>query len=74
MKDSKQGNAAIITAGLGGLGVAKEVAAQAQDASDTADKLMSLLHNPNFLIMAAIIGLGVAIWYFRKQHMEEHGV
>ena len=74
MGNSKQGNAAILTAGLGGLGAAKEIAAQAQDASDTADKLMGLLHNTNFLIMAVIISLGAAIWYFRKQHMEEHGV
>jgi lysozyme len=74
MADSKQGNAALVTAGLGTLGVAKEVAAQAKDASDTADQLMGLLHNSNFLIMAAIIGLGAAIWFWRKKHMEEHGV
>ena len=74
MSDSKQGNAAIVTAGLGGLGAAKEIAAQAQDASDTADQFIGLLSNPNFLIMSAIIGLGIAIWFFRKQHMEEHGV
>jgi len=74
MASSKQGNAALLTAGMGGLGVAKEVAAQAQDASDTADKIMGLLHNPNFVIMAAVIVCGAAIWYFRKQHMEEHGV
>jgi lysozyme len=74
MASSKQGNAALLTAGLGGLGAAKEIAAQAQDASDTADKIMGLLHNPNFVIMAAVIALGAAIWYFRKQHMEEHGV
>ena len=74
MSDSKQGNAAIITAGLGGLGMAKQVAANAQDASDTADQIMGLLHNTNFLIMLAVVGLGGAIWWFRKQHMEEHGV
>jgi len=74
MSDSKQGNAAIITAGLGGLGMAKQVAANAQDASDTANQIMGLLSNTNFLIMLAIVGLGGAIWYFRKQHMEEHGV
>jgi len=74
MVDSKQGNAAVITAGLGGLGAAKQIAANAQDASDTADQIMGLLHNTNFIIMLAIIGLGAAIWYFRKQHMEEHGV
>ena len=71
---SKQGNAAVITAGLGGLGAVKQIAANAQDASDTADQIMGLLHNTNFIIMLAIIGLGAAIWYFRKQHMEEHGV
>ena len=74
MADSKQGNAAILTAGLGGLGAAKEIAAQAQDASDTANQLMGLLSNTNFLIMAAIIGLGAAIWFWRKQHMETYGV
>lgn len=74
MADSKQGNAALVTAGLGTLGVAKEVAAQAKDASDTADQLMGLLSNTNFLVMMAVIGLGGAIWFWRKKHMEEHGV
>jgi lysozyme len=74
MADSKQGNAALVTAGLGGLGVAKEVAAQAKEASDTADQLIGLLSDTNFLIMAAIIGVAASIWYFRKKHMEEHGV
>ena len=74
MADSKQGNAALITGGLGTLGAAKEVAAQAQDASDTVDQIMGLLHNTNFLIMIVIVGLGAAIWFWRKQHMETHGV
>jgi len=74
MADSKQGNAALVTAGLGSLGVAKEIAAQAQDASDTANQLVGLLSNANFLIMSAVIGLAIAAWWFRKQHMEEHGV
>lgn len=74
MVTSKQGNAAIITASLGGLGAMKQVAAQAQDASDTANQIVGLLSNTNFLIMVAVIGLGGAIWYFRKQHMEEHDV
>ena len=74
MAASSQGNAAIITASLGGLGAAKQVAANAQDASDLADQIMGLLSNTNFLIMLAVVGLGGAIWWFRKQHMEEHGV
>jgi hypothetical protein len=74
MADSKQGNAAVITAGLGGLGAAKEIAAQAQDASDTANQLMGLLSNTNFLIMVVIVGLGGAIWYWRKKNMDRDGV
>ena len=74
MMESKQGNAAIITAGLGGLGAAKEIAAQAQDASDMADQFMKLLSNTNFLIMAGIVGLGAAIWYWRSKNMERDGV
>jgi lysozyme len=74
MADSKQGNAALLTAGIGGLGAAKEVAAQAQDASDTANQLIGLLSNTNFLALSAIVLLAAGIWYWRKQHMEEHGV
>jgi len=74
MADSKQGNAAVLTAGLGGLGIAKEVASQAQEASDTANQLAGLFANPNFLIMLAVVGLAAAIWFWRKKHMDEHGV
>ena len=74
MVESKQGNAALLTAGIGGLGAAKEVAAQAQDASDTANQLVGLLSNTNFLTLSAIVLLAAGIWYWRKQHMEEHGV
>jgi len=74
MADSKQGNAALVTAGLGSVGVAKEIAAQAKDASDVADQFMGLLSNTNFVIMVAIIGAGAAIWYWRKKNMDEHGV
>ena len=56
------------------MGVAKEVAAQAKDASDVADQFMGLLNNTNFVIMVAIIGAGAAIWYWRKKNMDEHGV
>ena len=73
MADSKQGNAALLTASIGGLGVAKEVAAQAKDASDTADQLAGLFANVNFLGMVAVIGLAAAIWYWRKKNMDRDG-
>jgi hypothetical protein len=56
------------------LGIAKEVASQAQEASDTANQLAGLFANPNFLIMLAVVGLAAAIWFWRKKHMDEHGV
>lgn len=73
MAQSKQGNAAIITASLGGFGAVKEAVQQAQDASDTANQLVGLLHNQNFLIMATVVGLGGAIWYWRKKNMDRDG-
>jgi lysozyme len=74
MVESKQGNAALLTAGLGSVAAAKEVAAQAQDASDTLGTFLNLLSNPSFVLMVVVVGLAGAIWYWRKKHLEEHGV
>lgn len=74
MADSKQGNAALVTAGFAGVGAAKEIAAQAKDAADVADQFVGLLGNTNFLFMLVIVGLAGAIWYWRKKNMDEHGV
>jgi putative chitinase len=74
MVESKQGNAALVTAGLGGLGAVKEIKDQVQDASDLFSQVMVLIKQPNFLIMLAVICTGCAIWYWRKKHLEEHGV
>lgn len=72
--ESKQANSAIAVGALGGVGAAKEVLAQAQDASDTFEQLLGLLKNPNFVMMLLIVGLGAAIWYWRNKHLEAHGV
>lgn len=74
MLESKQGNAAIATTAIGGLSAAKEVTAQAQDATDLVGTISALLHNQNFLLMVALVGLGCAIWYWRAKHLKEHGV
>jgi lysozyme len=74
MADSKQGNAALLTAGIGGLGAAKEITTHAKDAVDVADQFAGLLSNPNFVAMAVVVGLGGAIWYWRKKNMDRDGV
>ena len=74
MAESKQGNSAIAVGALGSVGAAKEIVAQVQDANDLFGTVMGLVSNPQFLMMAAIVGLGAAIWIWRKKHLEEHGV
>ena len=72
--ESKQANGAIAIGALGSVGAAKEVVEQAQEANDLFATVMSMLKDTNFLIMVAVVGIGAAIWYWRKQHMDEHGV
>lgn len=72
--ESKQANGAIAVGALGGLGAAKEIAAQVQDASDSFDQIMGLLKNSNFLIMLAIVGIGAAIWFWRNKTLQENGI
>jgi lysozyme len=74
MAASKQGNSAVAIGALGSVGAAKEVVEQVQDANDLFGTVMGLLSNPQFLTMVVFVGLGAAIWYWRKQHMEAHGV
>jgi len=74
MAESKQGNSAIAIGALGSVGAAKEVVEQVQEANDLFGTVLGLFGNTEFLMMALIVGLGCAIWYWRKQHMETHGV
>jgi lysozyme len=72
--ESKQANGAVAIGALGSVGAAKEVVAQVQDANDLFATVMNMLKDTNFLIMVAIVAIGGAIWYWRKKHLEEHGV
>lgn len=74
MAQSKQGNGAIAVGLLGSVGAAKEVVGQVQEANDLFGSILGLMGNTQFLLMAAVICLGGAIWYWRMQHMEAYGV
>jgi lysozyme len=81
MAQSKQGNTALATSALGVAGAAKTVTdqaqnfvGQAQSTSDLFTQVQTLLSNTNFLIFAAVVIAGAAIWYWRSKHLEEHGV
>ena len=73
MAQSKQGNAAIVAGGLAAVGAAKDVVNQVQEASDTTSQIVTLVQNTNFIVMVAIVLIGGAIWYWRKQNMEKDG-
>jgi putative chitinase len=72
--ESKQGAGAAAVGLLGSVGAAKEITAQVQEANDLFGTVMGLFSNPQFLMMAAIVGIGGAIWFWRKKHLEEYGV
>ena len=81
MAQSKQGNTALATSALGVAGASKTVTdhaqdfvGQAQSTSDLFTQVQTLFSNTDFLIFAAVVLAGAAIWYWRSKHLEEHGV
>ena len=74
MAQSKQGNGAVAVGLLGSVGAAQQVVDQVNQAHDLFGSVKGLFLDPNFLMMLAIIGIGGAIWYWRKQNLEANGV
>ena len=72
--ESKQANGAVVIGALGSVGAAKEVVTQVQEANDLFTTVITMLKDPNFLIMVAVVVIGGAIWYWRKQNLEKHGL
>lgn len=72
--ESKQANGAVVIGALGSVGAAKEVVTQVQEANDLFTTVITMLKDPNFLIMVAVVIIGGAIWYWRKQNLEKTGL
>jgi hypothetical protein len=72
--ESKQANGAVVLGALGSVGAAKEVMTQVQEANGLFGSALAMAQDMNFLIMVAVVGIGAAIWYWRKQNLEKHGV
>lgn len=70
---SKEGNAALITAGLGGITAAKDVADTVTSAGESVHGFIQMLLSPGFLLPMAIVIAGLAIWYWRRQRLQEEG-
>lgn len=73
MAQSKEGNAALITAGLGGISAAKDAADTVRQAGESVNSLVQLLTSPSFLLPVAIVVVCLAIWYWRRQRLQEEG-
>jgi len=72
--ESKQANGAVVLGALGSVGAAKEVMTQVQEANGLFGSALAMAQDMNFIIMVAVIGIGAAIWYWRKQNLEKHGI
>jgi len=72
--ESKQANGAVVLGALGYVGAAKEVMTQVQEANGLFGSALAMAQDMNFIIMVAVIGIGAAIWYWRKQNLEKHGI
>lgn len=73
MRQSKEGNAALVTGGLASLSAANDVARQVKDTGDTVTSLLDLLKNPSFVTLVVIVIAAAAIWFWRKQRMDRDG-
>jgi putative chitinase len=71
MAQSREGNAAVAT-GLGaGAAAANEALRTAKETADHLSGISGLLTNPSFVILALVVIACGAIWYWRRQRMQE---
>ena len=63
---SKEANAAVAAGGLGTIAVVQEVMPMVREGGDLLGSL-----SPTILILVVMIAAAVAIWYFRKQRLDE---
>jgi hypothetical protein len=65
---SREANAAVAAGGLGTIAVVQEVMPMVREGGDLLGSF-----SPTVLILVVIIAAAGAVWYFRKQRLDEEG-
>lgn len=73
MRQSKEGNAALLTGGAAAVSAASDISKQINETGDNITSIIDLAKNPTFLALVLIIIAAAAIWYWRKQRMDRDG-
>lgn len=73
MAKSKEGNAAILTGGAAAISAASEVSRQVKETGDSLTTILDVVKDPVFIMLVLIVVAAGAIWYWRKQRLEETG-
>lgn len=68
---SKEGNAALFASVMSGTELVSQVAQQATGTNSAVESLLGLFGNPRAAILVVVIMASLAIWYWRKQRLEE---
>ena len=71
MAESREGNAAVITGAGAGLAAANEAARTVKDTADNVSSFRELLTDPTFIVLAFVVIACGAIWYWRRQRLQE---
>ena len=74
ISESKEANGAIVAGASSAVAVASEIAPLLQQGADITTVLTSALGRPTVLVLLVVIVIACAIWVWRKQRLEEHGV
>jgi lysozyme len=70
---SKEGNAAILAGGASAVAAAQEVIPVVQQANDALSGVSEAFGKPAVLVLLLVVIAAAAIWYWRKQRLDEEG-
>jgi hypothetical protein len=74
MAHSREGNGAILAGASGAAAVLAEVAPAVQNGADIYATLTGAVGRPAVIAMLVVVAVSAAIWFWRRQRLNEDGV